>query len=566
MHRFFGKNQRANFKFFVVVIGAVLLTVSLSISVVMFANNEKTVEKYELYDQNFLNKNCSEAINRITSTGFFFGTLSLPTIETEEEGYYQYQEFSAKYSLATINANYIQYIAIRKNGEPYVSTIPDLFLDQNNISNDVKTLGSIQNTKVYFSEEGAYNNQVYFLFDLNDISNLYNEISIGVNNYKFGQSLLTDELKERRSFIINREGTIIFSDDTSIIYKSIYDELGVSSINFNKELDLLKVNKKDAYFTIKQIDNLDLYTVTLTDKIYYENYYNTVILTTVLLVFVSLILSVILAFTISRRVYQPIYRIIDNMKFLSLPSVQGSDYDEVEFINEQFLNLNVLREQLESDIAVKNTELRRSNVQVLQSQISSHFMYNTLDNIKYELYSENNPLYNCISSIAKILQYVLDIDNPTATVKEEIEISREYINILAFRYLKDINFEVEIDDELLKCEMLKFSIQPILENAVQHGLRRRKNDWKIILRMHKTGRNTAEVEISDNGIGIDEESLGELNTKIRDTERASARHVGLRNINRRLKLMYGEDCVITVYSDKGKGTTCRFNVKLEEEN
>ncbi|MBP3627586.1 MAG: histidine kinase [Clostridia bacterium] len=563
---FKGRAGRSNFKFISMTISIILAVILAIFSVILFQNNEKTISAYEQTNAEALNSLCEQALNRVANIGVFFGTMGIQTTETESEEYYQNKQIEEKIAVSTANASYIKYISIKRDAFLYVSASNGIFLDEKSVSDKIYSLGNMTNTKVFYTTEGSYNNNIYFLFERSKESGLYNDVSVGVNNYSFGKELLTDNIKERKNYIINSKGEIISSDEHSLIYKNIFEEFDFSLDTNKTNTVKLKVKGENSYCTINKMGELDLYTVVITDVSYYRYYYQVTTVMVLLILLLSFVGIFVLSNIIDRKTYGPILKIVDNIKSMSPEVINQQNMDEVAFINNQFEHLSELNSKLEVIIEQKHNEIRKNNAQILQSQICPHFIYNTLDAINwksFDLYGQQNPISGCISSISEILPYVMDVEELTISIDEEVKIIYDYINILKFRYDEEIDFTVDIADEIKNIRILKFCIQPALENAVQHGLKLHKGEWKIKLSIFPEGEDDIIVEVRDNGVGIPKEKLPKIRKKINDFDDVSVLHIGLRNINRRIKLLYGEDYGINIRNARNGGAVCRMKMKRD---
>ena len=268
-----GKTKRSNFRFISITISIILIVILSIFSVILFQNNEKTIRAYEQSYEDALNAKCEQTFSRVSNIACFFGTMSIATVEDEADEYYQNKQIEEKFALSSANEEYVKYLSIKKDDFFYVSNNNGIYLNKDTISDEVHSLGNIKNTEVIFTSKGNYNNNVYFLFERSKDSMLYNDVSVGVNNYYFAKSQLSDNIEERQSFIVDSKGDIIFNDSHSLIYKNINDEFGFSLDNLINDTVKVSVNGHKTYCTASKIADLDLYTVVLTDTSYYSNYF-----------------------------------------------------------------------------------------------------------------------------------------------------------------------------------------------------------------------------------------------------------------------------------------------------
>lgn len=221
--------------------------------------------------------------------------------------------------------------------------------------------------------------------------------------------------------------------------------------------------------------------------------------------------------------------------------------------------------ELNTVVSEKFKQLQEYQVSALQAQINPHFIYNTLDAINWIAIGQlkrGNPISACVLNMGAVLQSSMDTSSLFHRLSEEVDISQKYVNILELRC--DNRFDVvwEVDQTLLDTVILKLCIQPILENAVQHGLLQ-LTERRGLIRI-RIGREEDDlcIRVTDNGVGIEENQLHELIENIH-SEKPQAKHIGMRNVNLRLKLIYGEKYGLTIQSRYGEGTTCTLLMPID---
>ena len=214
--------------------------------------------------------------------------------------------------------------------------------------------------------------------------------------------------------------------------------------------------------------------------------------------------------------------------------------------------------------------LRQQQIISLQLQLSPHFMYNTLDAINWialdELGADNKISY-CIQHTVKMLRSGIDVTSMFSDVRNEIEICKNCFEVLQIRFGLKIDFKTpDINGKLGDTVLLKNCLQPIIENAVYHGFANEDvNDAKIVLDITESDSDIT-VSVKDNGVGMTEEKITELTEYINAPLSGDWKHVGLRNVNWRLRLLYGENYGLKIQSKVGVGTVCSIlmpKVKLD---
>ena len=216
------------------------------------------------------------------------------------------------------------------------------------------------------------------------------------------------------------------------------------------------------------------------------------------------------------------------------------------------------------------TELSRKQMEILayRNQINPHFLYNTLDCIRgIALYYQANEIAEISESLSTMFHYAVKGEN-YATVAQEIAHVREYANIIGYRFMNRIRIITDVQPEAEPVQILKLSMQPLVENAVFHGLEKKRGAGQINLSVHLQD-SCIRITVTDDGIGISEEKLriihqnllqaGEDAGTVPDTERS----IGLANIARRLHLFYGAASSLSLQSVPGQGTTVELSIPLK---
>ena len=211
--------------------------------------------------------------------------------------------------------------------------------------------------------------------------------------------------------------------------------------------------------------------------------------------------------------------------------------------------------------------LRKSQYDMLQTQINPHFLYNTLETINwmaYNMSNSENPVSKSLINLASFFRNTLT-SGYFVSIENEIKYTKEYVNILALRYGDLFDIEWDIDESILSYTIIKICLQPIIENAVYHGIKQ-KNDKGLIKIKGLCDDNNIILIVSDDGVGIEKDALDELNKTLSETSFTNEKsHIGLSNVNQRIKIIFGDSYGIHVESTVGVGTDVYVTIPKKEQ-
>lgn len=236
--------------------------------------------------------------------------------------------------------------------------------------------------------------------------------------------------------------------------------------------------------------------------------------------------------------------------------------------------LNQMTEALDSYIQrvyVSELKQRETELDMLKTQIRPHYLYNTLEVIRMQAVSNDDPeTAEMVESLSKQLRYLIGKTGDIVPLKDELENIGEYFKLLRMRYENRFELEIHVPEEVKNLFIIKLSLQPVVENAVKHGLLP-KAKGGIISISALTGSDALEVTVMDDGVGMDADKLEEVRRNIEADEDGSYSdgrlHIGVRNTAERLRKAYGRKYGIQVASERGVGTviTVRYPILYKEE-
>lgn len=295
----------------------------------------------------------------------------------------------------------------------------------------------------------------------------------------------------------------------------------------------------------------------------------------VFLVFLGGVLGIGLAVGSARVMSQGVSRILKGMRQAEEGNldveVQAEGNDEIDMIaeglNHMVKQMKILLEE-KAQIEIKK---READMMMLQRQIRPHFLYNTLDGIRMKaLLNQDMDTAEMIEKLSLLLRRTTDIKTDYVTLQEEMEYIGYYIELQNIRFRYKFQLLQNIPKTIKNMIIPKFSLQPLIENAVHHGLEKRRQNRQIWVEAREEN-NMIFILVKDNGQGITKERLKEIRETLNQSDMQETEHIGLNNINIRLKLLYGKEYGLSIDSEEERGTiiTLRLPVwteTMEEKN
>ena len=237
---------------------------------------------------------------------------------------------------------------------------------------------------------------------------------------------------------------------------------------------------------------------------------------------------------------------------LDVEIVPSGSY-EVEHLGKSIKNMLGRIKVLMSDLVAEHNAKRKSEFDTLQSQINPHFLYNTLDIIVWMIENENSDkAVNIVTALAKFFRISLSKGKNIITVKDEVEHVRNYLMIQNMRFKNRFEYSIDVDEKVLSYSSLKLMLQPLVENAIYHGMEFMDGDGEIDVKVFKED-NSLYFTITDNGLGMSEDMVETLLSKdFVPSKKGSG--IGVKNVNERIKLYFGSEYGLKVESEPDEGT------------
>jgi two-component system sensor histidine kinase YesM len=309
----------------------------------------------------------------------------------------------------------------------------------------------------------------------------------------------------------------------------------------------------------------DMQYLSITPKEYFYQLPIRLAYLTILLLVISFVLGIIGVYFISKRNYRNlvvIMQTIDNgEKGLPVPALPSKITDEYSFILQKTIKRFMEQRYLQVQLSEKKYKLQAMEMTALQSNINPHFMANTLRTIFWKsmsLTGGHNEVSRMIDYLSEIVQYSISDGNKLVTLDEEIFHTNNYVKIMNIRYKDKFDFVFEYDDAMvMEYKVMKLLFQPLIENAVYHGIKESERFGHIRIRLD-VDRDRIWIVMVDTGIGMDKERLKQVRSLLRDEEQTE--HIGLFNTYKRLQVIYGSSSTFTIRSKYGWGTVIQISI------
>ncbi|THF75243.1 sensor histidine kinase [Cohnella fermenti] len=386
--------------------------------------------------------------------------------------------------------------------------------------------------------------------------------SLGVFLVDLNFSVMNDILKDIKLgkrgylFIVDQNGKLVYHPQQQLIYSKLKTEM----------IDRVLVTQSGT-FTSDEGKDSRMYTVEDAGfgwRIVGVSYVNELAanqnnlrLSFIFLGLVCIVIAILISFYLSQRVSRPIRQLESHMK-----EVERGNFDlhvpvpktiEIGRLARAF-NIMVGRiKELMNQTISDQEQKRKSELSALQAQINPHFLYNTLDSIIWM--AESNRSQEVIlmtSALAKLFRASIGKGEELVPIRNEIEHITNYLKIQKMRYSNKLDYRIDIDGSIEHILTIKVILQPIVENAIYHGIKKKRGAGSVVVKSQMTDTDILLI-VEDNGCGMDEETVRTLLLPI--AKRPEGRGVGVRNVHERLQLYFGPQYGLSYASSPGEGTT-----------
>ena len=398
--------------------------------------------------------------------------------------------------------------------------------------------------------EGSGEKEGVFFIDLNysAIIELCDQSTVGTKGY---------------AFILDARGNIVYHPQQQQLYNELQTENISLIMDTEDDTVLTGTGSNGKLYSISRSDKTGWTVVDCTNvrellskSRQAQSIY---VLTAVILVIVALLFSRFMA----RSITLPIQKLRDSMEKVQEGDFSVSDVvvdsdNEIGSLTKSFdVMTHRIQELMEQNVH-EQEEKRKSELKALQSQINPHFLYNTLDSIIWMAEGgKTKEVVLMTSSLARLLRQSISNEDELVSIKREVDYARSYLTIQKMRYQDKMEFEIHVEEEILEQQIIKLVLQPVVENAIYHGIKYKDGKGLIkITGVHRSG--CINLTVYDNGKGMEPEVLEHIFDP--KTGHKSKSGIGISNVQMRLQLYYGKEYGISYKSIPGEGTAATIRI------
>ena len=364
-------------------------------------------------------------------------------------------------------------------------------------------------------------------------------------------------------YLINREGEIIYHPRQQLIYSDLIEENNKVSSAYEDGTHIEKFQGEERLVTVKTVGYTGWKIIGITPMSDITSDYYQIRVFLVFIIFFAIFLLTFVNMMVSSRIANPIRSLEESVKKLENDirdvdiTISGSH--EVQHLGKAIKSMVNQMHTLMDNIVIEQESKRKSELNALQAQINPHFLYNTLDSIVWMVENENyEGAITMVTALARFFRISLSKGKNIITVKDEIEHARHYLTIQKIRYRNKFNYEININKEVLNFASIKLIVQPLIENAIYHGMEFMSGEGEILIKAYKNN-NELYIDVIDNGLGMLEEVRASLLTNV-PKEKGKGSGIGLKNVHERIQLYFGNSYGLEIYSELDEGTTIRIHM------
>lgn len=363
-------------------------------------------------------------------------------------------------------------------------------------------------------------------------------------------------------YLIDGEGEVIYHPRQQLIYSDLIEENNKVAATYEDGNHIETFQGEKRLVTTKTVGYTGWKIVGIMPMSDITSDYGKMTNFAVFIMFFTIFILVFINMYVSSRIANPIRALEKSVKKLENGeknvSISISGSYEIQHLGNAIDSMVNQMHSLMDNIIIEQESKRKSELNALQAQINPHFLYNTLDSIIWMIENENyDGSIIMVTALARLFRISLSKGKNIITVRDEIEHARNYLTIQNIRYKNKFTYSVEADEKTLDYASIKLIIQPLIENAIYHGMEFMGGDGEILVKAY-IKENELYIDVIDNGLGIKQDVCDTLLTDSKTKRKGSG--IGLKNVHERIQLYFGKNYGLEIYSEPDEGTTIRIHM------
>lgn len=375
--------------------------------------------------------------------------------------------------------------------------------------------------------------------------------------------LLKENTPEQEIYILDQDGRIVYTPNQVRIHQSIevYQPDWSAPLPGKTHSEVIYSGGRAHIVSMAPSSGREWTYLSIVPLEMYESSQSQFRSFIILLVVSGIVSSLIIAFIISVKTYQPIHGILS---LLENPYPSGweaknkasGSLNEMKFIAATIIQSREQKEELEKELELRYEMMSKAQAIALQAQINPHMLYNTLEAVNWKvmrLTNGKNEASTMIHALSRLLRLSLSTGSNIISLREELEHARLYVEVQQMHYKDELEINWKINGNILDYMTVKLTLQPIIENAIYHGIKPSGRGGVISIIGYEEIQAVV-LRMKDNGVGMDMFQVEKINQSFNLNQIKESDHIGLSNVNQRIKLVFGEPYGLKVFGKEGGGT------------
>lgn len=391
-------------------------------------------------------------------------------------------------------------------------------------------------------------------------------VLININPEEIEALSNSGEDKLQNTYMVTEDGTIIYSQTQSEIFTNTAEHPVLKEAMQNGAEEGILLRQKEGIYAVSQVVSsyYDWSYVNLYGPEDSIRDFATIRNLILFSLFIILAVGFAAAIYFSYTAYQPIQSILDILDRPEQWNQANKSDGEMKYIASRIVTMLQTNRDLETEFQKQMKTLNDTYAYALQVQINPHFLFNTLNLINMMIvddYGVGQRSSKVLVELSRLLWYSLKNEDKFITVREEVECAKLYLDILSKRYPDLFTVCYDVSDSVLENLILKLSLQPLIENAVNHGLIPKESGGVVTVSVQPEGEQL-RIAVTDNGVGMNAAHLEEVRQSVYSDMEMDSKHIGVKNVRQRIKLLLGEAYELTIESEENRGTCVSYTAPI----